>query len=62
MKFRKHYNEERSEAEGALRHTREEAAKRRHKNNEARSLFARIAEIRRRNHIAEAVREIMEGR
>lgn len=60
MRFRK--NEGREEAEGALRHTREEAARIRRKENEAKGLFAKIAEIRRRNHIAEAVRDIMEGR
>lgn len=53
---------ERQEAREALANTREQAAHIRRKQSESHSLFQRIHRLKAENHIAEAVRNLMEGR
>jgi hypothetical protein len=53
---------ERAEAESALQESRQKSAQIKRREEESKGLFARIHELRRENHIAEAVGRIMEGR
>lgn len=59
---RKKREKERAEAVEALAETRRKSAHVRKREEQNRGLFARIRELRRENHIAEAVGRIMEGR
>lgn len=64
MKWRKSERStpELEEAQEALRITKETSEAIRQKESASKNVFAAIAEIRRRNHITEAVRNIMEAR
>lgn len=65
MFFRRRKREkesERAEARHALEETRKQSARSKRREEKDQSLFARIEEIRKQNHIAEAVSKLMEGR
>lgn len=62
FQWRRKREKERAEAEGALKETREQNARIKAKSKRDKGLFDRIGEIRRENHIADAVGRLMEGR
>lgn len=60
--WRKRKQRERAEAEQALQETRRTSARIQAREERDKHLFRRIGEIRRQNHIADAVGKLMEGR